>query len=280
MPAGGVHAAAIQRRGSVGVDVGARCMPCRRKSRRWPLLQVLRRTGRTRPRPTVFGLPSAPAGRGRRPSQRPGSGGPGGVVGSWRAARSPAAGTRTAAAIRATSDGRRVSTWTAGQAGQQSVARQGQVVQGDQGGVFQRGRSTGWLSHHAARRARQQRPDLLDARLHIDAARSSFPAAGRAERAARAWGPGGIWLPGRSGGQQQTGQGIGRETCRCPGVWACSGKEYSVAERPASRFAASPKVLLPIPAIPPIVCMPTPPRLHRPPQPTAPSAARARPGGR
>ena len=66
--------------------------------------------------------------------------------------------------------------------------------------------------------------------------------------------PGGICAAGTPAVSSKLASASAGSTGRCPGVWACSGKKNCPSgNRPASRCAAcTAKVVLPIPAIPPI----------------------------
>ena len=151
-----------------------------------------------------------------------------------------------------------------GQPGQQHRRLAGrQRVQGDHGGVFQRGQPTAaGDQHQAARGARQQRPHLLVARPRRRAAAGpSCPRPGSRQRAARASSPGGICAAATPAVSSRLASASAGSTGRWPGVWACSGRKNCPSGKlAASRCAAcTAKVVLPIPAIPSIAWMPTTP---------------------
>ena len=234
VPAGGVHAAAIQRRGSICVDVGARVHAQPAEKPPLAVVQVLvGQAERGRDRQVLGCHQLQPvAGGGQVAGQA--RGGPGGVVGQL-AGQHPDR-QRQVPAQRGDPGHLRIvggHVGAAGQAGQQvrGLVR-GQGVQGDQGGVFQRGQpAPAGYQHHAARRARQQRPDLLMPGCIIEHQQDLLPGGMVAPAGRPRIGPRRDLAPGHSGGQQQTGQGVGRDDRPLPrGVGVQRQEELPVAE--------------------------------------------------
>ena len=244
------------------------------------------RTGRTRPRPTGSRrcISSSRSWAAARSAARPAAVQAGWWC-SWRASIPIASGRyphsrviSPAAASPAPQAG------AAGQPGQQRRGLTGrQGVQADRRRILQRGQPpAAGDQHQAARRARQQRPDLLMPGRVIQQQQDLLPRQVITPPSRPSLQAGRDLLRGDPGGQQQAGQRIGRvhrplagrvrvqrqeelpvrETRRRAGARRAP-RRWSCRSRPSRRSRGSP-----------------PPRRRAASRPAPPSAERARPGGR